>query len=183
MAEAATTQTSVNTPASGKAFAFSMSGLSLASFNRVLGVLTAVTAAFFLITLAIGGVKLIGVGQHIRGLEAKGAKAAKPAEEREAVKAAVIDPQLSNRNIFQPAGTAASTSDAGSSAMNPLAGYKLVGISQSKDPSETYVMIENSQTKLTYFLQYGQPVEGLELERILEDKVIVKIGGKSVELE
>jgi type II secretory pathway component PulC len=183
MAEALTTQSSINTSAGSKPFAFSLNGLSLALVNRILGMLTIAAAAYFVITLMIGGVKLIGVGQHIRGLEAKGAKAAKPVQERSATQVVVTDPALSNRNIFQPAGVVASASDASSSSMNPAGGYKLVGISQSSDPAETYVMVENSQTKLTYFLQYGQQVEGLELERILEDKVIVKIGGKSVELE
>jgi len=184
MAEALTTQSSINTSAGSKPFAFSLNGLSLALVNRILGMLTIAAAAYFVITLMIGGVKLIGVGQHIRGLEAKGAKAAKPVQERSATQVVVTDPALSNRNIFQPAGVMTSASDAASSSsMNPAGGYKLVGISQSSDPAETYVMIENSQTKLTYFLQYGQQVEGLELERILEDKVIVKIGGKSVELE
>ncbi len=201
MAEALTTQSSVSPSAGSKPFALSLNGLSLALVNRILGFVTIAAVAYFVITLLVGGVKLIGVGQHIRGLEAKGAKAAKPVQEREAPKAAVTDPALSNRNIFQPAGAgggaaggpppaarpagaAPSASDATSaSAMNSAGGYKLVGISQSSDPAETYVMVENSQTKLTYFLQYGQQVEGLELERILEDKVIVKIGGKSVELE
>jgi hypothetical protein len=184
MTEALTSQSSVTAPTGGKPFAFLSNGISLALVNRILGMLTIAVGAYFVITLAVGGVKLVGVGQHIRGLEAKGAKAAKPAQEQRGTKAVVVDPALSNRNIFQPAGAAASASDAASSSsMNPAGGYQLVGISQASDPADTYVMVENSQTKLTYFLQYGQQVEGLELERILEDKVIVKIGGKSVELE
>lgn len=155
--------------------------LSLSTVNRVLGILAALALAYFVVTLFFGAVKLIGVGQHIRKLEAQGAADVKPAQEKAASARAAIDPALDNRNIFQPAGTMTAVSSESASSGQPM--YRLVGISESKNLSETYVMVENSQTKLTYFLQYGQPVEGLELERILEDKVIVKIGGKAVELE
>ncbi len=155
-------------------------GLSLKLVNRVLGVLAALALAYFVITIAGGAVKLIGVGAHIRQLETKAA-AVQTQVDVQPIRSSVIDAALDNRNIFQPAGAVVEA--AGAASSGAASTYKLVGISESKDAAETYVMIENSQTKLTYFLQYGQPVEGLELERILEDKVIVKIGGKAVELE
>lgn len=158
-------------------------GLSLETVNRILGFLTAAAVIYFVLTLAIGGLKLAGVKQHIRGLEAKGAASAQPEIEQGFARPASADPALSNRNIFQPAGVVSSGDGGTVPIASVQSAYRLVGIAASPDPSETYVMVENTQTKLTYFLQYHQPVEGLELERILEDKVIVKIGGKSVELE
>lgn len=168
-------------PAGKKLALLPAGGLSLALMNRVLGVLAALAFAYFVITIFGGAVKLIGVGAHIRQLETKAA-AVQAEVDSQPIRSSVIDAALSNRNIFQPAGAVVATPD-GAANSGAAGAYKLVGISESKDAAETYVMIENSQTKLTYFLQYGQPVEGLELERILEDKVIVKIGGKAVELE
>ena len=167
-----------------KTFSLPAGGFSLTSVNRVLGMIAAVAGLYFVLTLLAGVTKLAGVGHHIRQLEAQGAKlASDPVPAHEAVRAVRVDPALTNRNVFQPAGAAVTSSDAGVSAGSKTSAYRLVGISESKDPAETTVMVENSQTKLTYFLQYGQPVEGLELEKILEDKVIVKIGGNAVELE
>ena len=160
-------------------------GISLAMVNRVLGVLTVLAVVYFVVSLLGGVAKLIGVGHHIHQLETSHAeKSVDPSSGRDAVKPAPADAALGNRNIFMPAGAVVSSSGAGNAgAAGTSSYYKLVGISEAKDPGETYVMIENSQTKLTYFLQYGQPVEGLELEKILDDKVIVKIGGNAVELE
>lgn len=173
-------------PAAGgnKLFPTALLRPSLAAVNKILGILTALAAAYFLLMLAIGAVKLMGVSHHIQQLEAKGAAAAaKASPAKEFVRPVAVDPALNNRNIFQPAGAAVTGTGEASASASGAATYRLVGISLSRDPMDTYVMIENSQTKLTYFLQYNQPVEGLELEKILEDKVIVKIGGKAVEFE
>jgi type II secretory pathway component PulC len=184
MVETAAAHPQVTEAGSGnKFFSLPAGSLSLQSVNRVLMVLTALAFVYFMLTLLTGTVRLMGVGQHIHKLEAKGAKmAASASADREFVKSKPADPMLENRNIFQPAGSVAASVDS-TVSLTGAAAYKLVGISMAKEASETYVMVENAQTKLTYFLQYGQPVEGLELEKILEDKVIVKIGGKTVELE
>lgn len=175
---------SLSAAGSRKMFSSALLRPSLSAVNKALGFLTALAAAYFLFTLAVGLVKLAGVGHHIRQLEVQGAEAAaKASPAKEFVKPAAVDPALSNRNIFQPAGAGAPASGDSVVSSSGAAAYRLVGISMSKNPVDTYVMIENSQTKLTYFLQYGQPVEGLELDEILEDKVIVKIGGKAVEFE
>ena len=184
--EDATASQSQSLSAAGgrKLFPASLMRPSLAAVNKTLGLVTAVAAAYFLFTIAVGTVKLMGVGHHIHQLELKGAEAAaKASPAKDFVKPAPVDPALDNRNIFQPAGMATSSSADAAAGVSGAATYRLVGISMSKNPADTYVMIENSQTKLTYFLQYGQPVEGLELDKILEDKVIVKIGGKAVEFE
>lgn len=166
----------------GKLLPLSLTGLSLATVNRALSVLALIVLVYFVATLLLGMFKLFGVGHHIRSLEVKGSKiAAEAPDSSKTLESKPVDPALGNRNIFQPAGVPVSTTASSGAARTNA--YRLVGISASSDPAETYVMVENPQTKLTYFLQYGQPVEGLELEKILEDKVIVKIGGKAVELE
>lgn len=181
MVDVTADQTQIASHSGGKALPALLRGVSLETVNRILIILTVLAGIYFGLTLVFGGIKLAGVKHHIRGLEAKGA-AAEPTVEMSAPRVAAVDPALSNRNIFQPAGAVAS-GDGGASVVSVSSSYRLVGIAAAADPSDTYVMVENTQTKLTYFLQYRQPVEGLELERILEDKVIVKIGGKSVELE
>lgn len=183
MVEAVQNTNQVGAASGRKPFFIAAGGMSLAVVNRGLYLLTAIALIFFVITLAFGGVRLAGVKHHIKSLEAKGAVAARPAAEPSTAKVVTADAALSNCNIFQPAGAVVVAGDSGASVMNVSNTYRLVGISASAKADDTYVMIENTQTKLTYFLQYRQPIEGLELERILEDKVIVKIGGKSVELE
>jgi hypothetical protein len=181
--EAIQDTTQVSAASGRKPFFISAGGMSLAVVNRGLYLLTAIALIFFVITLGLGGIRLAGVKHHIQSLEAKGAASSRPAAEPSAAKTIAADAALSNRNIFQPAGIVVAGGDSGAPVMSTSNTYRLVGISASAKADDTYVMIENTQTKLTYFLQYRQPVEGLELERILEDKVIVKIGGKSVELE
>ncbi len=63
-----------------------------------------------------------------------------------------------------------------------LADYRLVGISQSADPSEMYAMIKNAKTNITFFLKKGEKLEGMELVNIAENKVMLRVKGKEVEL-
>ena len=164
----------------GRRFA---AAVSLKSANRALYVLATLVALYFVLVLLGGMVKLSGVSGHIRKLEISGAKAASASADPAKFEPGRIDPMLGNRNAFQPAGAQSVSTGDGASNISSSAVYRLVGISESKDLAENYVMVENTQAKLTYFLQYGQPVEGLELDKILEDRVIVKIGGDPVELK
>lgn len=61
--------------------------------------------------------------------------------------------------------------------------YKLTGISQGASLNESTVMVEDLRSKITYMLQYGKSVDGMELENINNGKATVKIGGVSIELE
>ncbi len=95
-----------------------------------------------------------------------------------------VEPGLTNRNVFLPVElNDSSPLESVTAAFNPAASYKLVGISESSNRSDTFVMVENVRTKMTFLLPYGQAVEGLELEEVIGNKIRVKIGGTSVELE
>lgn len=61
--------------------------------------------------------------------------------------------------------------------------YKLTGIAEGATLEETTVMVEDVRSKITYMLQYGKSVDGMELENINNGKATVKIGGVSIELE
>ncbi len=185
MAEAAIANTSDLAAAAtqGVAGRQSARALNIGQVNRVLYILAAIAAVYFVIEIILGAVKLAGVSDHIRKLEQSGAQstASAPANPVK-LDLKPVDPALGNRNIFQPSSAQSIVAD-DASAARVSATYKLVGIAEAQSPSDTYEMVENTQTKLTYFLQYGQPVEGLELEKIIDDKAVVKIGGDSVELK
>ena len=51
----------------------------------------------------------------------------------------------------------------------------------SGDPGEA--VIEDAETKKTYFVTTGQAVvEGATLERVLDNRVILDLGGEKIEL-
>ena len=57
---------------------------------------------------------------------------------------------------------------------------RLVGISWSKEPD---IMIEDTQTKSTYFLKRGETFANIRVEAIYKDKVILSFEGEEVELK
>ena len=60
--------------------------------------------------------------------------------------------------------------------------YKLVGISIDPDPVNSSAMIESVKTNITFFLHKGEKLDGMELVDILEDKLILRVQGQTVEL-
>lgn len=55
----------------------------------------------------------------------------------------------------------------------------LVGIAWSDDPD---AMIEDNNTKKIYFLKRGDSVEGIVIQTILRDRVIISYEGEEIEL-
>ncbi len=57
--------------------------------------------------------------------------------------------------------------------------YKLVGISWSDNPD---AMIEDTAANKTYFMKRGQALDGVKIQAIFKDKVVLSSGGQEVEL-
>jgi len=59
---------------------------------------------------------------------------------------------------------------------------KLVGISIETNPEDSYAMVENTKSKITFFLKKGETLDGLFVKEVLEEKVVFESGGTEVEL-
>ena len=85
------------------------------------------------------------------------------------------------RNIFKP-DSVKKEDEKRDEGYVSLADYRLVGISQSSDPKEIYAMIKNVKTNITFFLKKEEKLDGMELLNILENRILLKVRGKEVEL-
>ena len=57
---------------------------------------------------------------------------------------------------------------------------KLVGIAWSDNPD---AMIEDTKVKKTYFVKQGDIINGVRIERIFRDKVVLTYKGEKIELK
>ena len=85
------------------------------------------------------------------------------------------------RNIFKPDSVKKEDEKKDEGHVS-LADYRLVGISQSPDPKEIYAMIKNVKTNITFFLKKEEKLDGMELITIFENRVLLRVRGKDVEL-
>lgn len=85
------------------------------------------------------------------------------------------------RNIFK-AGEPKHEIQKREEASGGMGDYKLVGISPSADPQQAYAMVKNTRTNITFFLKSGDRLDGMELEKIQENRVVFNAKGKQVEL-
>ena len=80
----------------------------------------------------------------------------------------------------EPGQTASSIMAPSTQATDLAARLSLVGIVSGNPPQ---VIIEDSQTKKTYFVSQGQPVvEGAMVEQVFDTRVILNLQGEKVEL-
>lgn len=63
-----------------------------------------------------------------------------------------------------------------------LSDYRLAGISIAPDSKETYAMVKNVKTNITFFLKQGEQLDGMQLLNIFDNKLVLKVRGKDVEL-
>lgn len=63
-----------------------------------------------------------------------------------------------------------------------LKDYKLVGISIEENPDNSYAMIENTKTGITFFLKKGEELDGVKVLEIFEEKVVLAFQGETLEL-
>jgi len=119
-----------------------------------------------------------------------------PAHQPPANPAATITEQLdqvpriasvASRSLFEPAGSRTAPTRADSAPKAPsthakdlAARLSLIGIIAG-DPAQA--IIEDTQTKKTYFVTAGQPViEGLVIEEVRGDRVVLALNGEKIEL-
>jgi len=89
---------------------------------------------------------------------------------------------VQRRNIFSPVElvNAVDQSKERKKALQDLiADLKMVGISWGEEPQ---AMIESKKTNQTYFLKKGETINGLKIEEILTNKVILSYEGEKGEL-
>jgi hypothetical protein len=77
-----------------------------------------------------------------------------------------------NRNIFRPYDISLGNISQPTLAKR-LNKYKLVGVAWLDLPSSSTVMIEDTQTKMTYFLKNGEQLEGVTIKTIYTDRVVL----------
>ena len=91
------------------------------------------------------------------------------------------EPDSGVRNIFKPP-SAKKEEEKKDEVTVALSDYRLVGISIERDPKDTYVMVKNVKTNITFFLKKNEWLNGMEILNILDNKVVLKVKGKEVEL-
>ncbi len=78
-----------------------------------------------------------------------------------------------NRNIFKPYDISLGKAAAGQPDLaKRLTKYKLVGVAWLDLPESASIMVEDSQTKTTYFLKTGEKLEGVTVKTIYTDRVV-----------
>lgn len=85
------------------------------------------------------------------------------------------------RNIFRP-GAKAPDEQKKESVPSPSQDLKLVGIAVEKNPDDSYAMVENERTKITFFLKKGESIEGMKVTEITEDRIVLDAQGQKIEL-
>lgn len=79
-----------------------------------------------------------------------------------------------NRNIFKPYDISLGNAAQGQPNLaKRLSKYKLVGVAWLDLPTSATVMIEDTQTKTTYFLKTGEQLEGVTIKTIYTDRVVL----------
>ena len=89
---------------------------------------------------------------------------------------------FSLRNVFKPFAKKKPEETQKDETTSKLQDLKLVGISIEPNPADSYAMIENTKTSVTFFVKKGETFLGMELFQIAEDKLLFKSGGQIVEL-
>ena len=78
-----------------------------------------------------------------------------------------------NRNIFKPYDISLGKAAAGQPNLaKRLSKYKLVGVAWLDLPESASVMIEDSESKTTYFLKIGEKLEDVTVKTIYTDRVV-----------
>lgn len=58
--------------------------------------------------------------------------------------------------------------------------YKLVGISWLENPGSATVMFEEVQTQVTHFVRQGEDIDGITVDQIFPDQVILRYQGETM---
>jgi len=67
--------------------------------------------------------------------------------------------------------------------MEALKNYKLVGVSISPIPQESYAMVEDLVSKVTYFLKKNDMIAGMQVQAIESNRVVLSYLNQEFELQ
>ena len=67
--------------------------------------------------------------------------------------------------------------------MEALKNYKLVGVSSSPNPQESYAMVEDLASKVTYFLKKNDMIAGMQVQGIESNRVVLSYLNQEFELQ
>ncbi len=97
--------------------------------------------------------------------------------------------KIKKRDFFKPVATQAKKAPAEKAVLlssqaieQATANMRLVGISYASAAEDSYAMIEDAETKITYFAKEGQLVMGVKVVAIGKDKVILGMNDMQKEL-
>jgi len=98
---------------------------------------------------------------------------------------------ISFRNIFQPYEKKVVEAASEEAAAPQIAeiidsrtkGLKLVGVSWFDTPESASAMVENTESGVTYFLRSGEKVNGVTIEAIYADSIVLEFQGERLELK
>ena len=156
---------------------------SLDIFNNALLGLMLCLAAY----LGIFALVQSGGRKHLLGLTApEFSKSQEKTAFESLMNPELLKEKIRLRDLFSPKPETKSEEvkmEQGPSVDDLVKDLRLVGISYSPATNESYVMVENIKTELTYILQEGDTIANFVIEQILSDKVVMRIGGETVELK
>jgi hypothetical protein len=98
---------------------------------------------------------------------------------------------MSFRNIFNPFEKTAESLVAGQAEgsavvqriVQKVETLRLVGISWLDTPESASAMVENTSSGVTYFLRSGEQVNGVTVEAIYADSIVLEFDGERMELK
>ena len=149
----------------------------LKDINNFLVIVVLIISAFFISTI-VGGLR--GKGKMTFKVSTKIAED-EPIGVPEPVDVAFYLEKISERNIFQPYEKKVAAQDSApvpeEKRIDALTkDLKLVGISWLETMDNSYVMIEDTKTGVTYFLSKGETVNSVTVKEIFVDQVILSFG-------
>jgi len=103
-----------------------------------------------------------------------------PPEEPEEEEIAEVPP---SRSLFKLGPVALPEEEQEQIALSQvLENFKLVGIALEPDSDDSYAMVENTSSNVTYFLKRGERLSNMKVVEITDNTVVFDIGGKIAEL-
>jgi type II secretory pathway component PulC len=88
-----------------------------------------------------------------------------------------------SRNIFSPLKQASKQAEPAEGADFAVSNLKMVGISWAEDRLKRYAMIEDAQSKITYYVQEGDALLEFIVKEIREKQIILSYKGSEVRLQ
>jgi hypothetical protein len=155
---------------------FNLSGINLRVVNKTLAAILAVLVILILYSSAFGRRSVSGIVNGFSKIKYQ----AVPRRSPESLKPlGVYTEQVRKRDIFKPAPSRQEIVTAGSALQAMVKDLRLVGIYQGADSE---AIVEDRSTKKIYYLNKASQINGMTVNKILEDRVVLKYGGDEAEL-